>query len=209
MAEETLESLNTVLPKELLIGILSRVEPNNPLELRRVCKLWNSLVLDSQFITNHKNKLFADISILFDKVVEHYEAFKLQHSDVMFQEEDEDEEDNEEEDEEGGVGGEEEDDDEEEYAAEEEEYNEEDEEEKEEVEEEEEDEEDEEEEMIQSFINAVDELDFLLMKLRIIKGIMKIMKVDIQIQPMEDRIKCLRSFMRIYLNYARSLSSHL
>jgi len=132
MAEATVESLNMVLPKELLIEILSRVEPSNPLELRRVCKLWNSLVLDFQFITDHKNKLFADISILFAKVVEHYEAFKLQHiifNPLMLQEEDEDEEDNEEEeddddDEEGGVGGEE-DDDEEEDAAEEEKYDEE------------------------------------------------------------------------------------
>ncbi|AES64275.1 F-box-like protein [Medicago truncatula] len=79
MAEATVESPTTILPEEVMIEILYRVELNSTLQLRCVCKLWKSLVHDSQFVKNHLFKLLNDITVLFSKTAEQFNAFKSQH----------------------------------------------------------------------------------------------------------------------------------
>ena len=39
----------SVLPEELIIEIISRVDSRNTLQLRPVCKRWNSLITDPEF----------------------------------------------------------------------------------------------------------------------------------------------------------------
>jgi hypothetical protein len=69
------ESSTTILPAEVMIEILYRVELNNTLQLRCVCKLWKSLVHDPQFVKNHLFKLLNDITVLFSKTAEQFNAF--------------------------------------------------------------------------------------------------------------------------------------
>jgi len=76
MAEATTESLCTVLPVELMIEILSRVESSNPLELRCVCKLWNSIIIDPQFMENHILVSFPDFKDLLSKAFNDYMALE-------------------------------------------------------------------------------------------------------------------------------------
>jgi len=104
-AEAMTESPSNVLTEDLMIEILSRVESNNPLELRRVCKLWNSLILDPQFVKNHSRRSFTeDIYVLYIKVREHLKAF-LSHisKNPMVPPEEEDNDDDEDEEEEDNV----------------------------------------------------------------------------------------------------------
>ncbi|AES64373.1 F-box-like protein [Medicago truncatula] len=162
-----IENPNTVvLPEELIIEIISRVDSSNTLQLRCVCKLWNSLVLDSQFVKKHFQVLRIYIGGLFVKTVKDMDALNLQfiRNPSVPQEEEEEEE-------------KEDDDDEEE------------EEEEEEVEEEEAEEEEEEE-----FETTGDE--------------MQIVEGKLKCQVLEDRVKCLQSFLRSYLKLATSSSFH-
>jgi hypothetical protein len=78
MAEATMESPSTILPDELMIEILFRVESSNPFQLRCVCKLWNSLILDPQFMKKHVGRSLTEIKDLHNKAKEHYIAFKSQ-----------------------------------------------------------------------------------------------------------------------------------
>ncbi|XP_045802678.1 uncharacterized protein LOC123896315 [Trifolium pratense] len=144
MAEATTKSSPiTVLPEELMIEILSRVESSNPIQFRCVCKLWKSLVLTSKAV-----KDFRDSSEVFNLAVS--------------QESEEDEEK---------------------------------------LELELEQKEDEEEQWMK---NGVDWLDKLYRNLKVR---FETMRDDIQ--ALEDRVKCLRSFMRIYLNSLNSSYSQL
>jgi len=59
-----------------MIEILSRVDTSNHLDLRCVCKLWKSLVLDPLFMKNHILSSFADLSSLRDKAMEKFNALK-------------------------------------------------------------------------------------------------------------------------------------
>lgn len=70
MAGATAESPFTVLPKELMIDILSRDDLNNTLQLRCVCKSWKSLVVDSEFMMKHHYRLLTEISVLYAKARE-------------------------------------------------------------------------------------------------------------------------------------------
>ncbi|AES64361.2 putative F-box domain-containing protein [Medicago truncatula] len=76
MMEETAESPITILPKEVMIEILSRVDSSNTLQLRCVCNLWNSLVLDPQFAKNHIKKSCTEITVLLVKVWKYIKIFK-------------------------------------------------------------------------------------------------------------------------------------
>lgn len=77
MAEEMATAQNRILLNELMmIEILSRVDTNNHLELRCVCKLWKSLVLDPYFMKNHILSSFTDLSSLWDKAMEQFNALK-------------------------------------------------------------------------------------------------------------------------------------
>lgn len=89
MAEEMAMLQNRILPDELMIEILSRVDTSNHLDLRCVCKLWKSLVLDPHFMNNHVVSL-TDLVALSRKAVEHFNAFK---SRIKEEEEEEEEED--------------------------------------------------------------------------------------------------------------------
>jgi hypothetical protein len=75
MMEEA-ESPIMILPKEVMIEILSRVDSCNTLKLRCVCNLWNSLVLDPQFAKNHIKKSCAEITVLLVKVWKYIKFFK-------------------------------------------------------------------------------------------------------------------------------------
>ncbi|AES72213.1 F-box and associated interaction domain protein [Medicago truncatula] len=77
MAKETTELPCTVQPAELMIEILLRVESDNPLQLRCVCKLWKSLLVDPQFMENHILRPTTNICDLLNKTLEHYHTFKL------------------------------------------------------------------------------------------------------------------------------------
>ncbi|GAU16853.1 hypothetical protein TSUD_368020 [Trifolium subterraneum] len=206
MAEATAESPTSILPEEVMIEILSRVELNHTLQLRCVCKSWKSLLLDPQFVKNHLFKLLNDINVLFLKARELFIAFKSQYlinNPVMPQEQEQVEDD----DEDGEEAAQEDDDD---AAAVEEEENvvdaatEEEEEEKEEKKEEDEKEK-------HWLITALANLDGVLVNVRSLKGDLKSINLDTQMQAVEDRMKCLRSFMRIcqkHLQQPETSSSH-
>ncbi|AES64366.1 F-box-like protein [Medicago truncatula] len=63
------EVTGTILPEELMIEILSRVESSVTLQLRCVSKLWKSLILNPQFLKKHILKSFTDIILLFVKAL--------------------------------------------------------------------------------------------------------------------------------------------
>ncbi|XP_004486116.1 uncharacterized protein [Cicer arietinum] len=100
MAEATAESPSTVLPEELMIEILSRVESSNPLQLRCVCKWWKSLIVDPQFVKKHLNKSFTDITDLASKAMDHMNSFEMHliHAPAVPQDEEEEEENDEDDD---------------------------------------------------------------------------------------------------------------
>ncbi|GAU20111.1 hypothetical protein TSUD_140110 [Trifolium subterraneum] len=166
MAEAAAKSPNTVLPEELMIEILSRVDLNNPLQLRCVCKWWKSLVVDPQFVENHLYKSFTDISDLASKAIDHMKSFDSHH--VYHQEEEEEEENDDDEDEN--------------------------------------DDEEENDEEIEKRLrmNKIAQLDNLLVIVRSIKGNLETMKFDMQ--ALKDRMKCLQSFLQIYLKSATASS---
>jgi len=220
MEEATPESLNTILPKELMIEILSRVESSNPLQLRCVCKLWKSLILDPQFVMKHVQRSVTDMAIL----TEHFSAFILEHiinNPVVAQEEDDnvDEDDEEEDDDDDNVNeddeeaAEEDDDDNvdedgeeiaEEAAEEKEEDN--DHNVNEDGEEGAEKDEEEDDVMKQVMMNTVALLDKLLVNIRSIKGNKESINIDMQMLHMEDGVKCFKGFIRIVLKSATSSS---
>lgn len=72
-------------------------------------------------------------------------------------------------------------------------------------EEEEEEEDEEEEEERNSFSNEVAQLDNLLLVVRSLKGSLETIKVDVQ--AIKERMKCLQSFLLIYLKTAKASSS--
>jgi hypothetical protein len=76
MEETTAESLNTILPKEVMIEILSRVDSSNTLQLRCVCNLWNLLVLDPQFAKNHIKELCTEITLLLVEASKYIKIFR-------------------------------------------------------------------------------------------------------------------------------------
>lgn len=180
------ESSTTILPAEVMIEILYRVELNNTLQLRCVCKLWKSLVHDPQFVKNHLFKLLNDITVLFSKTAEQFNAFKSQNlinNPVVPQEQEQvvDEHGEEEAAQEDNNAAAEEGD-----AA---------------------DEEEEEENVVDAeeedekhwLMTALAKLDGVLVNVQSLKGDFKFINLDTEIQAVEDRMKCLRSFMRIYL----------
>ncbi|RHN72406.1 putative F-box domain-containing protein [Medicago truncatula] len=199
MEEATAESPSSVLPEDLMIEILSRVESNNPLELRCVCKLWNSLILDSQFMMNHLDRLYTEMTVLYAKAMEHLMAFKSQHivnNPVIPQEQEHDDDDDDVEDDEET----DEEDDNEEAAVEQEEQ-------KEEkqvtmnelVQMDNVDEVDKEKQLAK---DVVAQLDYQLEMLRFVREDVETKKINIDMQPnidLEDRMTYLRSFIRIYL----------
>ncbi|GAU16856.1 hypothetical protein TSUD_368050 [Trifolium subterraneum] len=205
MAEATAESPTSILPEEVMIEILSRVELNHTLQLRCVCKSWKSLLLDPQIVTNHLFKLLNDINVLCLKAKEFFDAFRsknLINNPVMPQEQEQVEDD----DEDGEEAAQEDDDD---AAAVEEEENVIDAATEEEEEEKEEKKEDEKEK--HWLITALANLDGVLVNVRSLKGDLKSINLDTQMQAVEDRMKCLRSFMRIYqkhLQQPETSSSH-
>ncbi|CAJ2663618.1 unnamed protein product [Trifolium pratense] len=190
MAEATAESLTTILPEEVMIEILNRVELNDTLQLRCVCKSWKSLVLDPQFMKNHLHKLLNDITVQFSKVKEFFNAFKSQHlinNPVMPQEQEQvdDDEDGEEAAQEDAAAVDN-------VAAE---------------DEEKEEKKEEEEAEKHCLVTALAVLDGILVDVLSLKGDLKFINLETQMQPVEDRLKCLRSFMRIYLKSETSSSS--
>jgi len=203
MEEATAESASNVLPEDLMIEILSRVESNNPLELRCVCKLWNSLILDPQFMMNHLDRMYTEMTILYAKAMQHLMAFKSQHivnNPVIPQEQEEDDDDDD--DVEDDEETDEEDDNEEAV-----------------VEQDEQEEQEEEKqvtmnELVQmDNVDRVDEekhlvmdvvaqLDYQLEMFRFVREDVETKKINIDMQPnidLEDRMTYLRSFIRIYL----------
>ena len=76
MEETAAESPIMILPKEVMIEILSRVDSRNTLQLRCVCNLWNSLVLDPQFAKNYIKKSCAEITVLLVKAWKYIKIFK-------------------------------------------------------------------------------------------------------------------------------------
>ncbi|KAI5447315.1 hypothetical protein KIW84_014969 [Lathyrus oleraceus] len=74
--EATEVSINTILPEELMIEILSRIELSNPLELRCVCKWWKSIVADPQFVESYLHRSFSDVLDLTSTAMEHVESFE-------------------------------------------------------------------------------------------------------------------------------------
>jgi len=165
------ESPTTILPVELMIEILARVDSNNPLQLRSVCKWWKSLVVDDQFMKKHLHKSLSDITDLLSTATEHYKSFDTHQIPDQLQEEEEEEEEEEDDD----------DDHDEEV--------------------------DEEEAAKRARMNRLAELDNLLVAVRSIKRELEIIKVDTL--AMKDRMKCLESFLKIYLKSATSSSSQL
>jgi len=71
--------------------------------------------------------------------------------------------------------------------------------------EEEEDEEEEEEEDPHSLVNELAQLDNMLVVVRSLKGSLETIKVDVQ--AIKERVKCLQSFLQIYLKTRASSSS--
>ncbi|KEH15860.1 putative F-box domain-containing protein [Medicago truncatula] len=188
MEKGTVESPIMVLPKELMFEILFRDESSNPLELMRVSKLWKSLVLDPYFVEKHMKKSFIDIAFLFAKAMKPWNAFRSQHfiqkeEEVVDKEEGAIEEEKVEEEEERVVD-----------------------EEKEAIEEEKTvDEEKEKFEKLAKGVVIV--LNNDLATLSSIKGKMEALNVEMEVQPMEDRIKRLRSFVLVYIKSTTSSSS--
>jgi hypothetical protein len=164
MAEATAESPTTFLPVELMIEILARVDSNNPLQLRSVCKWWKALVVDDQFVQKHLQKSLADITDLLSTAAEHRKSFDSHQIPDQLQGEEEDDDDDDEE-------------------------------------------VDEEEAAKRARMNRLAELDNLLVGVRSIKRELEIIKVDTL--AMKDRMKCLESFLKIYLKSATSSSSQL
>lgn len=190
MEKGTVESPIMVLPKELMFEILSRDESSNPLELMHVSKFWKSLVLDPHFVEKHMEKSFTDIAFLFAEAMKPWNAYRSQH---FIQEEEEEAVDEEEE----AVVEEEKVEEEEERAVDEE---------KEAIEEEETVVEG--KEKIKKLAKGVViELNNFLATLWSIKGKMEDLNVEIEVQPVEDRIKRLRSFVLVYIMSATSSSS--
>ncbi|RHN72415.1 putative F-box domain-containing protein [Medicago truncatula] len=167
MADATAESPTTILPVELMIEILARVDSNNPLQLRSVCKWWKSLVVDDQFVQKHLHKSLADITDLLSTATEHRKSFVSHQIPNQLQEEEEEDDDDDDDDEEV----------------------------------------DEEEAAKRARMNRLAELDNLLVGVRSIKRELEIIKVDTL--AMKDRMKCLESFLKIYLKSATSSSSQL
>ncbi|RHN72414.1 putative F-box domain-containing protein [Medicago truncatula] len=176
-AEATAELPKTVvLPEELIIEIISRVDSRNTLQLRPVCKRWNSLITDPEFVKKHFQSLFTDIRDLTSKALEQSNAFISQHNinnPVVPQEEGEENAEEEEEDEDVAFV------DEEVVAA---------------VDEEK-------DELKRVLMDLVSDMDNLLVNLRFIKDNTETIHVDMQTQSqaLEDIMKCFRSFVRIYL----------
>jgi len=81
------------LPDEVMIEILSRVDSSNHLELRCVCKLWKSLVHDPLFMKNHFLTSITDLASLCRKANEHFNTLKLRIKDEQEKEDDGNEED--------------------------------------------------------------------------------------------------------------------
>jgi len=202
MAEVTTESLNTILPEELMIEILSRVDSSNPQELRCVCKLWKSLVFDTQFLENHLPRSFTEITVLLVKAFDKLKSFKS----LQEEEDDEEEEEDEEEDNAAAEGEDSDDDDEEDDGDEDDDDDDDDDLEGEDVEE---------EEPVMIVIDKIRQekevapLDNLLKILKYLKGKFETIRDDIQ--AVEDRVKCLQNFLLVYLNFksAKSSSSQL
>jgi hypothetical protein len=204
-----------------LIEILYRID--NTLQLRCVCKLWKSLVVDHEFVRKLLSR-FTDIPFLYAKVWEQYNAFKLQN--IMPQEEEEEEEE-EEDDEEGGGDDDDDDDDDDDEAevADEEEDDDDDEDGEEEDDDEEEEEEekeekqlpmnelakldnlDEEEKERQLMMMAVAKADQILVDVRFLKGKLETINDLSQMHILEDKMKCLKSFLQVYLKSTTSSSS--
>ena len=67
------------LPTEVMIEILLRVESDNPIELRCVCKLWKSLIDDPHFIKNHLIRTNTEIFALLKEGLNQYHAFEIQY----------------------------------------------------------------------------------------------------------------------------------
>ena len=167
MEEMTAEALNTILPKEVMIEILSRVDSSNT--LRCVCKLWNSLVLDPQFAKNHIKESCTEITLLLVEASKCIKIFRsrTQSPELLTN-----------------------------AAA-----------------------------RWDKFTNAgaqwdnlgdqeknwmmteVAWLDSILEIPRYFKGIMETLRFDVQI--LEDRLKCLKSFLKIYFKSAKSSYSQL
>jgi len=94
MAEATAESPNIMeIPDEMMIEILCRVEPSNLLQLRCVCKRWKSLVVDPQVIKNHSDILYFEIFDIYCEAMEQ----EMKSYSFLFQEEDDNVEENDEE----------------------------------------------------------------------------------------------------------------
>lgn len=183
MEKETVESPIMVLPKELMFEILFRDESSNPLELMRVSKLWKSLVLDPYFVEKHMKKSFTDIAFLFAKAMKPWNAFRSQHF-IQKEEEVVDKEEEGIEEEEKVVD-----------------------EEKEAIEEEETIDDEEKEKFIKLAKGVVIVLNNDLATLSSIKRKMEALNVEMEAQPMEDRIKSLRSFVLVYIKSTTSSSS--
>lgn len=149
------EVTGTILPEELMIEILSRVESSVTLQLRCLSKLWKSLILNPQFLKMHILKSFTDIILLFVKALkkEEEEAKQsLMNANANF------------------------------------------------------DKLDEEEKKVKWLENALFQLDnFLLLAICIKENCDETMRADVE--TVEDRVKYLQSYMRIYINSAKSSSS--
>lgn len=77
MAEATVESQNTILPEDLIIEILSRVEPSDYLQLRCVCKWWKSLVFDRYLLEKHIRISVTEIMYLVCNAIKRLKPFEL------------------------------------------------------------------------------------------------------------------------------------
>jgi len=205
MEEAMAESLNTILPEELMIEILYRVESSNPLQLRCVCKLWKSLILDPQFVAKHVQRWVTDMAVL----CEHFNAFILEHitnNPVVHEdaEEEDDDDDNVHEDDEEASEGDDDDivDEDGEEAAEEKEedddHN---------IDDDDDEAAEEDDVLKQVMMNTAALLDKLLVNIRSIKGNKENINIDMQMQLMKDGVKCLKGFIRIVLKSATSSSS--
>lgn len=156
MAESTAKSPDTILPEELMIEILSRVESSDTLQLRCVSKLWKSLILNPQFLKKRILKSFTDITVPFAKALKKEEEEEakqlLMNAYAKF------------------------------------------------------DKLDEEEKKVKWLKNEVVQFDYFLLSTICIKeNCNETMRADVQ--TVEDSVKYLQSYMRIYINSAKSSSS--
>ncbi|KAI5447316.1 putative F-box protein At3g19560 [Lathyrus oleraceus] len=156
--EATEVSINTILPEELMIEILSRIELSNPLELRCVCKWWKSIVADPQFVESYLHRSFSDVLDLTSTAMEHVESFESH--DIYLPADLQDDEDDDEEDD---------------------------------------------DDVTELLVNKAAQLDNFLVILECMKGNLNTMKVDVI--SLKRRMKCLESFLKIYLKSAPSLFS--